>query len=226
MPLGAVLLVGTYGFMSHWYHHATIMWTVIVFKDGWSLCFFSFQRPTGSVILRIRNAKTASEECMCRSLHVSCDAAAAEVLSCLCAAGRWGWTEWRLNALCLISCDLWWECGKLLANSWLSYPGGLIIFNPVDELRPDLHCTQEDNRCPSSQTPNQLSSLIRYHSFSSAPENAFMGRSQRGFLHREKKKKVWCFCKHSTKRGDALSTSLLSHPPFYYLPKLFPVTPS
>lgn len=127
------------GFMSHRYHHATIMWTLIVFKDGRSLCVFSFQWPMGSFILRIRNVKTASEECMCRSLHVSCDAAAAEVLSCLCAAGQWGWTEWRLNALCLISCDLWWESGKLLANSWLSYPGGLIIFNPVDELRPDLH---------------------------------------------------------------------------------------
>lgn len=151
-------------------------------------------------------------------LHVSCDAVAAEVLSCLCAAGQWGWTEWRLNALCLISRDLWWESGKLLANSWLSYPGGLIIFNPVDELRPDLHAGGQLLPIqPNTQSIiifNKVSFI-----FFSTRECVPGPKPRRISTQKKKKKKVWGFCKHSTKRGSPQGSF---SPSFLLFAKAFP----
>lgn len=104
-----------------------------------------------------------------------------------------------------VICD--WSVGSSRLNRWLSYPGGLIIFNPLDELRPDLHTGGQ-----SLPIQPNIQSIIVFNKVS------FIFFNTRQFIHglkpistQEKKKVFLGFSKHSTKRGYTLPTSLSLH---------------
>lgn len=100
-----------------------------------------------------------------------------------------------------VICD--WSVEGSRLNGWLSYPGGLIIFNPLDELRPNLHTGGQ-----SLPIRPNIQSIIVFNKVS------FIFFNTREFIHGMKPKRISTqennlgFCKHSTKRGHTLPTSL------------------
>lgn len=71
-----------------------------------------FYAEDGAMYADALLAKTALESFKVQLFLLRLWCCSRRELLCLCAARCWEKADWRLNALCLISCNLWLECGK------------------------------------------------------------------------------------------------------------------
>ena len=115
--------------------------------------------------------------------------------------------------------------GSSWLNSWLSYPGGLIIFNPLDELRPDLHAGGQ-----SLPVQPNIQSITIFNKVS------FIFLNTREFIHGRKPKRIstqgrkkrssWVFAntalREATHFPQASASSSSSSLSFLVFAKAFP----